>query len=211
MIALCKSFWTILVCYHQVCSWHKNFNVDSSTTAEIDSIDRTDYIQEKLFKGKSRLWNDIQSKIYTFLSTQKLYSLKYEQFIQVLSIVQRLKRVGNEFCNESSSKLMEVVKAQSVEFFNRYHDICLEELCLFMDNEAWVPLNSICSIMQLQEFHTIRNSLKKYNRLTKDDSVYLHKRSVTNECIMDETASSELNSQVKLNEQSIIDRRTITT
>lgn len=91
-----------------------------------------------------------------------MHTLKYEQFIQVLSIVQRLRKVGKEFSNEPSTNLMECMKSQSIQFFQRYHAACLEEVCLFLDNEAWMPVNSFSSLIQLQEFNSVKSSLQRY-------------------------------------------------
>lgn len=125
------------------------------------------YIQEKLKKGQSRIWNDILTKICIFLQSSKLKTLKYDQFIQVLSIIQRLKKVGQEFCGENSDKLIETMQLQvskkmskkfnyceslllqSEEFFQRYHMCCLEEICLFLDNESWTVVDSFANILQL--------------------------------------------------------------
>lgn len=121
-----------------------------------------------------RLWNDIQSKCCVFLASAKLHQLKYEQFIQVLSIVQRLKKVGGEFCSgtagaattsgggEHSASLLEAMRTQSIEFFQRYHAASLEEICLFVDNESWMPVASFSSVLQLQEFRSMKASLQRH-------------------------------------------------
>ncbi|XP_037908904.1 syndetin isoform X2 [Hermetia illucens] len=167
LINLCKSFWTILVSYYQIVLWHQNYKLFPSDSAECQDS----YIQEKLKKGQSRVWNDIQSKLCTYLSSQKLRTLKYEQFIQVLSIIQRLKKVGVEFCGETSNKLLETMRLQSTEFFYRYHVSCLEEICLFLDHEAWVPVDSFTNILQLQEFRSVRHSLQRRKSPTIDQKV----------------------------------------
>lgn len=165
LITMCKSFWTILVCYYQVTMWHQNVNLfekksgtdevaTSSSAADAAAPTTTpnydEYIQQKFKNGQSRIWNDIQSKCCVYLSSTKLHTLKYEQFIQVLSVVQRLKKVGVEFCDELSGNLMDCMRAQSLSFFQRYHAASLEEICLFLENEAWMPVSSFTSILQLQ-------------------------------------------------------------
>lgn len=132
-------------------------------------IEQNAYIQQKFKTGYSRIWNDIQSKLAVFLSTSPtLHTLKYEQFIQVLSIVQRLRKVGMEFCGEPSALLMESMKAQSVMFFHRYHKSSLDEIRLFLDNEAWMPVHSFSNLIQLQEFNAVKSSLQRF--LRKDHS-----------------------------------------
>ncbi|XP_036319292.1 syndetin [Rhagoletis pomonella] len=158
LITLCKTFWTILASYYQIVVWHQNYKL-----YPLDSVDSADlYIQEKLKKGQSRIWNDILTKICLFLQSTKLKTLKYDQFIQVLSIVQRLKKVGLEFCGEQSEKLIETMQMQSQEFFQRYHIACLEEICLFLDNESWTMVDSFVNILQLPEFRSFRNTLRRH-------------------------------------------------
>lgn len=157
LITMCKSFWTILVCYYQVTMWHQNVKLfEKKSAADEGEVAGTpnydEYIQHKFKNGQSRIWNDIQSKCCVLLSSTKLHTLKYEQFIQVLSVVQRLKKVGVEFCDETSGNLMDCMRAQSLSFFQRYHAASLEEICLFLENEAWVPVSSFTSILQLQVF-----------------------------------------------------------
>lgn len=145
LISLCKTFWTILASYYQVVMWHNNYKLYGQEEEDSPDI----YIQQKLKKGQSRVWNDILTKVCLFLQSAKLTALKYDQFIQVLSVVQRLKKVGLEFCGEQSEKLIETMQQQSEEFFRRYHICCIEEICLFLDNESWTQVDSFAHILQL--------------------------------------------------------------
>ncbi|BFG04869.1 syndetin [Drosophila madeirensis] len=162
LISLCKTFWTILASYYQVVMWHNNYKLYGHEEADSPDI----YIQQKLKKGQSRLWNDILTKVCLFLQSAKLTALKYDQFIQVMSIVQRLKKVGVEFCGEQSEKLIEVMQQQSEEFFRRYHICCVEEICLFLDNESWTPVDSFAHILQLPEFRSVRHTLRRHKSPT---------------------------------------------
>lgn len=162
------------MCYYQVAFWHHNTRPPKPIEIDAESeIEQSVYIQQKFKTGYSRIWNDIQSKLAVFLSTSPtLHTLKYEQFIQVLSIVQRLRKVGMEFCNEQSTLLMESMKSQSVQFFQRYHKSSLDEIRLFLDNEAWMPVHSFTNLIQLQEFNAVKNSLQRFLRRdqTKSDT-----------------------------------------
>lgn len=164
LLQLCKSFWCILVCYYQIAMWHQNPAKLSKLSMDDDVIDDHKlYTQQKFKAGYSRLWNEVQSKMAAFINNStKLHTLKYEQFIQVLSIVQRLRKVGVEFCNETSIILMDAMRNQSTRFFERYHLSCLDEISLFIDNEAWMPVHSFTSLIQLQEFNAVKNSLKRF-------------------------------------------------
>lgn len=148
--------------------WHHSTKPPSRPLTKLSADaehEQISYIQQKFKCGYSRIWNDIQSKLSVFLSTSPtLHTLKYEQFIQVLSIVQRLRKVGMEFCNEPSTLLMESMKSQSVQFFQRYHKSSLDEIRLFLDNEAWMPVHSFSNLIQLQEFNAVKNSLQRFLR-----------------------------------------------
>ncbi|XP_055585707.1 syndetin [Uranotaenia lowii] len=186
MTDLCRAFWKILVSYYQVRCWHQNQKLyekgqqaqqqqrKESTTSTTTTVPTTasdskeqgatfheEYIQQKLDMGQFRLWNDIQAKIGIFISSTRLSSLKYEYFIQILAIVQRLKKVGIEFCDDPSEKLMEHMQRQSADFFRRYHGSCLEEIGLFFDHEVWVPIGSFTDVSQLQEYKNFKHALVK--------------------------------------------------
>ncbi|XP_065083853.1 syndetin [Ochlerotatus camptorhynchus] len=166
---LCRGFWKILVSYYQVRCWHQNQKLyeKGREAQRKESVQQSnesfheEYIQQKLEMGQFRLWNDIQSKICIFINSTKLSSLKYEYFIQILAIVQRLKKVGIEFCEDPSEKLMEHMQRHSVEFFRRYHIACLEEIGLFFDHEVWVPIGSFTDVSQLQEYKNFKHALIK--------------------------------------------------
>lgn len=164
---LSKSFWKILVCYYQVKLWHQNYklyqsNQPSTSKDQNEDLLNDEYIHEKLRKGQMRIWSDIQAKICIFISSTKLSHLKYDNFIQVLSIVQRMKKVGNEFCDDNSQKMIESMKSQSVEFFKRYHVSCLDEVNLFIEHEVWIQVQSFSSVVQLQEFRMVKRALKRH-------------------------------------------------
>uniref|UniRef100_A0A182IUR2 Syndetin C-terminal domain-containing protein n=1 Tax=Anopheles atroparvus TaxID=41427 RepID=A0A182IUR2_ANOAO len=169
LTALCRGFWKILVSYHQIRCWHQNRclyekapNLRPSHTEPQTlqaSMFHQEYIQQKLENGQFRLWNDVQGKVCVFISSSRLHALKYDQFVQILAIVQRLKKVGFEFCESHSEKLLGAMQQQSMVFFKRYHIACLEEISLFFDHEVWVPISSFYDVTQLQEYRNFRHAL----------------------------------------------------
>ncbi|EAA06241.5 AGAP000343-PA [Anopheles gambiae str. PEST] len=171
---LCRAFWKILVSYHQIRCWHQNrclyekapggAEAEAGTGTGSDRSSaafQQEYIRQKLESGQFRLWNDIQAKVCVFIGSGRLHALKYDQFVQVLAIVQRLKKVGGEFCDSRSEKLLGAMQRQSMEFFRRYHAACLEEIGLFFDHEVWVPIGSFHDVTQLQEYRNFRHALAR--------------------------------------------------
>ncbi|XP_053678442.1 syndetin [Anopheles nili] len=173
LTALCRAFWKILVSYHQVRCWHQNRCLYEKAPPPVepgtgpDPPDRSssafhqEYIHQKLETGQFRLWNDVQGKVCVFIGTGRLHALKYDQFVQILAIVQRLKKVGGEFCDSRSERLLTTMQQQSMEFFRRYHAACLEEIGLFFDHEVWVPIGSFHDVTQLQEYRNFRHALAR--------------------------------------------------
>lgn len=77
----------------------------------------------------------------------------------------RLKKVGQEFCGcDASQKLVDTVRRQSEEYFLRYHRTCLDEIGLFLDNEAWEGIDAFAGYEQLQEFRGVSKALKRQGR-----------------------------------------------
>lgn len=155
LVQLCKRFWRILSCHHQIAMWHQHQHVEGDDAA------KEDYIRDKLRGGQTRVWSDVQNKVCTYLDSPAVHRLKFEQFIQVLSVVMRLKKVGQEFCGDASQKLLETVRRQSEAYFLRYHGQCLDEIGLFLDNEAWEGIDSFGGFGQLQEFRSVKKALRR--------------------------------------------------
>lgn len=168
---LCKAFWRILVSYYQVKMWHQNYKLynKDENNENTDSTFNDEYFQEKLKKGESRIWSDVQAKMTVFITSTKVSHLKYENFIQVLSVVQRMKKVGYEFCEDNSNKMLDAMKSKSIEFFQRYHAACLDEINLFLDHEIWIQVHALNSVLQLQEFKSTKRAILRYS---KEKSLY---------------------------------------
>lgn len=71
------------------------------------------------------------------------------------------------------------MKTQSIRFFTTYHSSCLEEIVLFLDNEAWVPVHSFSHVTQLQEFRSVRRALKRHNNKNNIESLKQSTRKLT--------------------------------
>lgn len=172
LVTLCKSMWTILRNYHRVVKWHEknnNSSHDESDKPECDDFERNlneQYVQQKLQGGFTRLWNDIQGRVSTYILSSTLLGFKFDDFLQILAIVHKLTLVGEEFCGSDSMELHKSMKTQSVNYFAKYHSTCLEELRIFLENEAWTPcpVKSDFTILHLQEFRYLRHGIRNSSR-----------------------------------------------
>uniref|UniRef100_A0A8D0GFC8 VPS50 subunit of EARP/GARPII complex n=1 Tax=Sphenodon punctatus TaxID=8508 RepID=A0A8D0GFC8_SPHPU len=168
---LCKALWEVMLSYYRTMEWHEKYDRDEEKTAssvsdgsnvmgtEETNFDRS-YVKKKLEHGLSRIWQDVQLKVKTYLLGTDMSNFKYDDFIFVLDIISRLMQVGEEFCGSKSEVLQESIRKQSVNYFKNYHRTRLEELRMFLENDTWelCPVKSSFSIVQLHEFKFMEQS-----------------------------------------------------
>ncbi|XP_004602239.1 syndetin [Sorex araneus] len=165
---LCKALWEVMLSYYRTMEWHeKHDNEDTTAATEGSNLMGTEetnfdrgYIKKKLEHGLTRIWQDVQLKVKTYLLGTDLSIFKYDDFIFVLDIISRLMQVGEEFCGSKSEVLQESIRKQSVNYFKNYHRTRLDELRMFLENETWelCPVKSNFSILQLHEFKFMEQS-----------------------------------------------------
>ncbi|XP_053511039.1 syndetin isoform X1 [Artibeus jamaicensis] len=165
---LCKALWEVMLSYYRTMEWHeKHDNEDGTSASEGSNMMSTEetnfdrgYIKKKLEHGLTRIWQDVQLKVKTYLLGTDLSIFKYDDFIFVLDIISRLMQVGEEFCGSKSEVLQESIRKQSVNYFKNYHRTRLDELRMFLENETWelCPVKSNFSILQLHEFKFMEQS-----------------------------------------------------
>jgi len=89
---LCKSLWTILNSYHLIVNWHNIQEDKTECKSDIKDLEMTlskQYVKHKLENGMVRVWHDVEMKISIYLTNTDLTNTKFEQFVQVLGIVNR--------------------------------------------------------------------------------------------------------------------------
>uniref|UniRef100_A0A8C5R3H3 VPS50 subunit of EARP/GARPII complex n=1 Tax=Leptobrachium leishanense TaxID=445787 RepID=A0A8C5R3H3_9ANUR len=164
---LCKALWEVMLSYFRTMDWHEKHDQEevpsssgnNNVPATENNFDRS-YIKKKLEHGLTRIWQEVQLKVKTYLLGTDMSNFKYDDFIFVLDIISRLMQVGEEFCGSKSEVLQESIRKQSVNYFKNYHRTRLEELRMFLENETWelCPVKSSFSILQLHEFKCLGQS-----------------------------------------------------
>uniref|UniRef100_A0A1A8D2D9 Coiled-coil domain containing 132 n=1 Tax=Nothobranchius kadleci TaxID=1051664 RepID=A0A1A8D2D9_NOTKA len=160
LMDLCKALWEVMLSYYRTMQWHEEHDKqdasptpDEATASDEVMVDRS-YVKKKLEHGLTRIWQDVQLKVKSYILGTDMSNFKYDDFIVVLDVISRLMQVGEEFCGSKSEVLQESVKRQSVNYFKNYHRARLEELRMFLENETWelCPVKSNFNIAQLHEF-----------------------------------------------------------
>uniref|UniRef100_A0A2K5VMU1 VPS50 subunit of EARP/GARPII complex n=1 Tax=Macaca fascicularis TaxID=9541 RepID=A0A2K5VMU1_MACFA len=94
---LCKALWEVMLSYYRTMEWHeKHDNEDTASASEGNNMIGTEetnfdrgYIKKKLEHGLTRIWQDVQLKVKTYLLGTDLSIFKYDDFIFVLDIISR--------------------------------------------------------------------------------------------------------------------------
>ncbi|XP_071949997.1 syndetin-like [Antedon mediterranea] len=161
MVDLCKALWDVMRSYYKTMEWHEDSEEvpeaetdTGSLSSNVEASFNRKYIQKKLAHGLSRIWQDVQQKVKFFLLGTDLSFFKYDDFIFVLDIINRLISIGKEFCGSKSEDLQKSIRTQSINYFKNYHRARMDELCIFLENEGWelCPVKVNFSIHHLQEF-----------------------------------------------------------
>uniref|UniRef100_H2YKF8 Syndetin C-terminal domain-containing protein n=1 Tax=Ciona savignyi TaxID=51511 RepID=H2YKF8_CIOSA len=184
LLELCKGLWAIMHCYHNASKWHKT-NRDQLTSSKIaclktlfriykcnvSTYDVKSYVDGKLAHGRHRVWSDVQSRIKTFILSSELQGFKYDDFIMILDVVKRFIEVGEDFIHNPSSSepptdsLNEPLRQQTLAYFHAHHRTRVDELIMFLDNEAWqpCPVKSTFTVFTMEEFKFLKQTAYQYH------------------------------------------------
>ncbi|CAF0983402.1 unnamed protein product [Adineta steineri] len=165
-------FWQIIKSYKLIWLWHEKNPPSIESTNRDTPEPSQEFLLQKLESGSSRLWHEIQQKMKTFILENNMTHFKFEAFIQVLKLTNRLMEIGEQFCQSDSSILQEAMRRQSIVYFRSYHNGRLEELKMFLENETWqwCPVKSTFHITQLHEFRFLRETSSIASDLTTSTS-----------------------------------------
>ncbi|XP_022109307.1 syndetin-like [Acanthaster planci] len=168
LVDLCKALWEVMKSYYKTIEWHEanedpispiaKEQIEEAVGTDMEASFNRRYIKTKLGHGLTRIWQDVQQKVKIFLLGTDLSNFKYDDFIHVLDLVNRLIRVGEEFCGSKSESLHDSVRQQSLNYFKNYHRSRLDELQMFLENEGWelCPVKPNFTITNLHEFRFVR-------------------------------------------------------
>lgn len=167
LLDLCKALWGVMRSYYQTMQWHETHDQDCTQQSDagevVEATFNRRYVMQKMEYGRGRIWQDVQQKVKTFVLATDLAHFKLEEFIHVLDLINRMIKIGEEFCGSKSEGLQDSLKQQSLNYFKNHHRARLDELRMFLENEAWelCPVKSNFNILQLMEFRFMRNLKSK--------------------------------------------------
>uniref|UniRef100_A0A8C4QHW1 VPS50 EARP/GARPII complex subunit n=1 Tax=Eptatretus burgeri TaxID=7764 RepID=A0A8C4QHW1_EPTBU len=182
---LCKALWEVMHSYRQTMSWHRNQDWEDTTAGWLDCTSNAKF-HIALVSRECVHGTDVQQKVKTYILGTDLAHFKYDNFIFVLDIINRLMDVGEQFCGSQSEGLQESIRKQSLNYFKNYHRARMEELHMFLENELWelCPVRSNFSVLQLHEFKflTVDGGLSTGDGVTSPSEVAMADTSTAFTC-----------------------------
>ncbi|XP_043488884.1 syndetin [Polistes fuscatus] len=166
LIELCTSLWNILISYCRVICWHnvhESSKKNHSEEKDFEKIITNQYAKHKLdLSSMMRMWSEVEAEISMYLSNADLVYIKFEQYVHILGIVNRLMELG-ELSGYKFERLQEFMQKQSQLYFSHYNLSRLDELRIFLENDGWelCPVKPNFVATQLQEFKSLKPILNK--------------------------------------------------
>ncbi|KAL8602932.1 hypothetical protein ACOMHN_057242 [Nucella lapillus] len=175
LLDLCKALWGVMLSYYKTMQWHETHDHDSAEQpGAVEATFNRRYVMQKLEYGRGRVWQDVQQKVKTYVLATDLSHFKLEEFIHVMDLINRMIKIGEEFCGSRSEGLQDSLKQQSLNYFKNHHRARLDELRMFLEYEAWelCPVKTNFNTLQLMEFRFMRNlkTTDRLNRMTNSSS-----------------------------------------
>lgn len=207
LVDLCRALWDIMQNYYRILNFYQIEGVQSNTGLEEEEVN---FAFNKLVQGIRTLWSDIQHKVRIMVSSVKFVEshlegpgsndsenhenehnqvedhqdqllFKFEDFIKILTVCEKMIEIGEEFCllytnsQEETQKVDVTVELQNTlykqtrAYFQSYHQVSMAELIIFLKNETWTrcPIesqNEFQLIANLQEFAFLKSKLLKLRR-----------------------------------------------
>ncbi|RWS09903.1 syndetin-like protein, partial [Dinothrombium tinctorium] len=175
LTSLNKALWDIMLNYKRVLYWHSCHEnspeeetvngVEESNEEDVEASFNKKFVRQKLDHGLGRIWQEVQQKLKILFKNHDLSVYNFDEFILILKTARKMIDIGIEFCGSKSEELEETLHKQTVNYFRHYHQIRMEELKMFLENESWeiCPIKSTFNLKHLQEF----KFLKEVKKLSK--------------------------------------------
>uniref|UniRef100_A0A0R3RYK8 Vps54_N domain-containing protein n=1 Tax=Elaeophora elaphi TaxID=1147741 RepID=A0A0R3RYK8_9BILA len=157
---ICKVLFT----YHSILLFH------------IDEDERLEYTHEKcgwLFKNMGIVRKILVDSLYSIFKTasvkfntllycQDLSLLKIDQFLDIIEMSNRFKQFGRTYFGNICGEVKMSLEKQSDLYFKRFHYERMDELRMFLENEAFAvcPVPLQFTLFDLQEFSFLKESSK---------------------------------------------------
>lgn len=156
---LCK----ILFTYHAMLRYH--IEDDERLTCTETKDENADVIRAKLADSLYSVFKTASQKFNTLLCCHDLSVLKFDNFLDIVEMSNRFKHFGRTYFGNACGEVAISLEKQTYLYFGRYHSERMEELKMFLENEAFAlcPVPVQFTLFDLQEFYFLKESTECFD------------------------------------------------
>ncbi|KAK0417574.1 hypothetical protein QR680_013088 [Steinernema hermaphroditum] len=149
----------VLCGFHAVLRHH----VDEDERIACGSLSEEDFqgvVQRTLSGNLYSVSKTASAKFNTLLCCHDLSLLKFDQFLDIVEMANGFKKFGREHFGNACGEVSISLEKQTVLYFGRYHRERMEELRMFLENEAFAlcPVPMQFTLFDLQEFFFLKEA-----------------------------------------------------
>ncbi|VDK42415.1 unnamed protein product [Anisakis simplex] len=152
---ICKVLFT----YHDILRYHieedERINCTQQNEEDIIGI-----VQQTLADSLYSIFKTASTKFNTLLCCHDLSMLKFDHFLDIVEMANRFKHFGRVYFGNSCGEVSISLEKQTHLYFGRYHRERMDELRMFLENEAFAlcPVPLQFTVFDLQEFNFLKES-----------------------------------------------------
>lgn len=156
---ICKVLFT----YHSILRYHieedERLNCTQQREGEVGIVQRT--LSDSLYS----VFRTASMKFNTLLCCHDLSMLKFDHFLDIVEMANRFKHFGRTYFGNLCGEVSISLEKQTHLYFGRYHRERMDELRMFLENEAFAlcPVPLQFTVFDLQEFNFLKESADCYD------------------------------------------------
>ncbi|EFO24917.2 hypothetical protein LOAG_03569 [Loa loa] len=162
---ICKVLFT----YHSILLFH--IDEDERLACAHEKCENVGVVRKILVDSLHSIFKTASIKFTTLLYCHDLSLLKIDQFLDIIGMSNRFKQFGRTYFGNICGEVTMSLEKQSHQYFKRFHCERIDELRMFLENEAFAlcPVPLQFTLFDLQEFSFLKESDEYRGRL--DSSV----------------------------------------
>ncbi|VDK71144.1 unnamed protein product [Litomosoides sigmodontis] len=151
---ICKVLFT----YHSILLFH--IDEDERLECAHEKCENVGIVRKILVDSLNSIFKTASMKFSTLLYCHDLSLLKIDQFLDIIEMSRRFKQFGHTYFGSICGEVTMSLEKQSHLYFKRFHYERMDELRMFLENEAFAlcPVPLQFTLFDLQEFGFLKES-----------------------------------------------------
>ncbi|KAK6100470.1 hypothetical protein QQG55_0790 [Brugia pahangi] len=151
---ICKVLFT----YHSILLFH--IDEDERLECAHEKTENVGIVRKILVDSLYSIFKTASVKFSTLLYCHDLSLLKIDQFLDVIEMSNRFKQFGRTYFGNVCGEVTMSLEKQSHQYFKRFHYDRMDELRMFLENEAFAlcPVPLQFTLFDFQEFSFLKES-----------------------------------------------------